>query len=451
MQRVANLSAQTGRTGSYIPDDRRAVVVMGVRTPFTRAFGELMNADCIDLGAAAVDALVKKSKIDPTEIDHVAWGGVILRSGCPNTAREIIIDLNLPPTISAHTETMACASGMKAVLSAAQMIEAGNADVVIAGGSESTSCTEMPMAREVTQSLALYSAGKMTAQQLFSTAGLPFSWMPQRPAVAERSTGKTMGFHADVMSALCGVSRSDQDAFAMRSHKNAAAAAKAGLFADEVVAVKTRDTKVGKGRAVQHDTMIRGKQNAAKVGALKPVFRKAENGGTITAATASPLTDGAAACLIMSAAKAKSLGFAADVAIRSSAASGINPQPNLLLAPALAIPMALKRAGLRLEDIDFFEIHEAFAGQVLATVNCLGSKELCAKWLGLPEAVGAIPLDKTNIYGGSVSIGHPFGATGARLTTNAARILREHKDAKYVLVSICAAGGLGLVTIFERI
>ena len=184
---------------------------------------------------------------------------------------------------------------------------------------------------------------------------------------------------------------------------------------------------------------------------LNPVFRSARPGGTITAATASPLTDGAAACLVMSAGMARKLGYAADVAVRSSAMSGITPEPNLLLAPALAIPVALRRAGLTMADIDFFEIHEAFAGQVLSTINVLASAELCAKYLGLPAAVGQVPMDKLNVYGGSVSIGHPFGATGARLTTNSARILRENPGSKYVLVSICAAGGLGLVTIFERI
>ena len=171
----------------------------------------------------------------------------------------------------------------------------------------------------------------------------------------------------------------------------------------------------------------------------------------MTAATTSPLTDGAAACLIMSAAKAKALGFTAECAVRSSAATAINPQPNLLLAPATGIALALRRAGLSLKDIDFFEIHEAFSGQVLATIKCLASDELCKKYLELPGAVGQIPLEKVNIYGGSVSIGHPFGATGARLTTNAVRIFKNKPEAKYVLVSICAAGGLGLVTIFERI
>lgn len=238
----------------------------------------------------------------------------------------------------------------------------------------------------------------------------------------------------------------------MRSHANAAAAAKGGLFKEEVISVTPLSSPLLTSvKPIGKDTMIREKQDPKKMAELQPVFRKAADGGTVTAATASPLTDGAACCLLMTQEKATALGFKADVALRSWAASGIQPEPNLLLAPALAIPVALARANLRLADIDFFEIHEAFAGQVLATMKVLASKELSAKYLSLPEAVGQIPPEKLNVYGGSVSIGHPFGATGARLTTNAVRILRQHPNAKYVLVSICAAGGLGLVSIFERI
>lgn len=448
MNRIAAINAQLS---PKVDSDRRAVLVCGVRTPFTRAFGEQLGMDTIDLGCAAVRGLLAKSKLPPSEIDHVAWGGVILRTGCPNTAREIVIDLDLPLGISAHTETMACASGMKAILSGVWQIEAGQADVVVAGGSDSTSCTEVPLARDVSQSLALYNSGKITSRKLVSAAGYPWAWLPSQPSVAERSTGKSMGFHADMMAQLCRVPRAAQDILAMESHKKAAAAMEAGLFADEIVSVTTKPVKHQPAVTVSKDTMVRAKQDAAKVASLKPVFRKAEAGGSITAATASPLTDGAAAVLLMSVKKAKSLGYAADVAIRSSAMSGINPQPNLLLAPALAIPVALRRAGLTLADIDYFEIHEAFAGQVLATMQVLASQELCQRFLRLKDAVGVIPEDKVNIYGGSISIGHPFGATGARLATNAARILRTKPGSKFVLVSICAAGGLGLVVIFEKL
>jgi acetyl-CoA acyltransferase len=447
MERLSTLATQLGIS---VPSDQRAVVVTGVRTPFTRAFGEQLGMDTIDLGAAAVKGLLEKTKLNPNEIDHLAWGGVILRNGSPNTGREIVLDLKLPPTISAHTESMACISGLKAVLSGIMMIESGNASVIVAGGSDSVSCTEVPLARNVSQSLALYTSGKISAAKLLSAAGLPCSWMPQQPGVAERSTGKTMGFHADVMSELCGVKRQDQDRFAIASHTKAAAAIAGGVFDDEIVPVTPRTVPHMSSTTIKKDTLVRMKQDEKKAASLKPVFRKAEKGGTITAASASPLTDGGAAVLLMSKKRAKELGYAADVAVRSWATSGIQPEPNLLLAPALAFPIALRRAGLSLKDIDYFEIHEAFAGQVLATIQCLASPELCKKYLGLDAAVGEITLDRVNIYGGSVSIGHPFGATGARLITNAARILRN-KSAKYVLISVCAAGGLGMVTIVERL
>lgn len=450
--KIAALAEQTGFPATGIPPSQRAVVVCGARTPFTRAFGEFLSMDTIALGCAAVEGLLERSKVPRQAIEYLVWGGVIFRAGCPNTAREIVIDLKLPPSVAAHTVSMACASGLQAVVSAVQMIESGHAGVVVAGGSDSTSCAELPLARIVTQSLALYSYGRIGLGKLLSTAGLPCGWMPPMPAVAERSTGQKMGWHADVMAGLCGVSREAQDRFALASHENAAAAEAKGVFKDEVVSVKALASPLLPApKPVARDTLVRAKQDPAKVAKLPPVFRPASSGGTITAATASPLTDGAACCLLMSAAKARELGFRADVGLRAWAASGIDPQPNLLLAPALAIPVALQRAGLKLDDIDFFEIHEAFAGQVLATINVLGSAELSAKYLNLKAAVGTIPLEKVNIYGGSVSIGHPFGATGARLTTNAARLLRNHEKARYVLVSVCAAGGLGLVSIFEKL
>ena len=451
MQRASALGEQT--RPQAVPAGRRAVIVAGTRTPFTRAFSEQMNATTIDLGVCAVTGLLEKTKVDPKHINHVVWGGVILPCGAVNVAREIIIDMKgtVPYTAAAHTVSMACASGLKAVLDAVHEVESGNADVVVAGGSDSTSNAELPMTRPVVQSLALYSQGKIGAMKLLSVAGLPCGWMPPQPQIAERSTGKTMGYHADVMAQLHSVSRADQDKLAMQSHINAAAAAKAGLFKDEIVPLKTKGTALRPAGTSTKDTMVRAKQDPKKMASLKTVFRKEKDNGTITAANASPLTDGAAACLIMSADKAKALGYAADVAVRSYAMSGINPQPNLLLAPALAIPVALRRAGLSLADIDYFEIHEAFAGQVLATVHALREPELARKYLGLEAPLGAIPLDRVNVYGGSVSIGHPFGATGARVTTNCARILREKKEAKYVLASVCAAGGLGLVTIFEKL
>jgi acetyl-CoA acyltransferase len=422
------------------PQGRRAVIVAGCRTPFIRAYTDLLEVDALGLGTAAVAGLLKATKLKGEDLDHIVWGNVIAQSSAPNLAKEIAIDLKLPHSVTGHTVSMACASGLNAILSAAQMIEGGTAGVVVAGGSDSMSCGQLPLDRHVTQSLALYGQGKLSLYQFISKAGMPWSWMPTKPSIAERSTGKTMGEHADIMCELLGATRKEQDDLAMASHKNASAAVAAGLLAGEVV-------PVGK---VTKDNLIRGKQDPAKVYALPPVFRPAAKGGTVTAANASPVTDGGSAVLVMSYERAKALGYPTDIVIRCSAYTGIAPTPNLLLAPAIGIHIALQRGGLKLSDIDYFEIHEAFAGQVVATLKCLASAELSKKYLDGREALGQIPLNRVNIYGGSVAFGHPFAATGARIVTNAARILRT-KKCRYVLISICAAGGLGAVTILERI
>eukprot|EP00760_Papus_ankaliazontas_P026524 PhM_4_TR3045/c4_g4_i1/m.45514/K00632/fadA, fadI; acetyl-CoA acyltransferase len=416
----------------------RAVIVDGARTPFVRGYAELLDVDALGLGVAAVRGLLAKTKLSPAEVNHVIWGNVVAMSAAPNLGKEIAIDVGLPPAVTGHSVSMACASGIVAVLSAAQMIEGGLAGVIVAGGSDSMSCGQLPLDRHVTQSLALYGQGKLTLTAFLKKAGMPWSWMPTTPSISERTTGKTMGQHCDEMCATLGATRAEQDIFAMKSHAKASTAVAAGVNRGEVFPV---------GKATK-DTLIRSKQDPKKLASLKPAFRPLEKGGTVTAANATPVTDGGSAVLVMSESKAKALGYPTDVSIRASAYAGITPTPNLLLAPAHGIHMCLERAGLCLADIDYFEIHEAFAGQVVSTVKCLASQELSKKWLDR-DALGVIPEDKINIYGGSLAYGHPFAATGGRMITNAARILRN-KKCRYVLVSVCAAGGLGAVVILER-
>ena len=448
-------TAQAGRSVGkfrqtrWYPPNAAPSLFLGVAHRSPRAFAEQLNCDSIGPGRCrAVRGLLERTKLSAEEVDYLVWGTVVFNVATPNIAREIVLDARLPNAIPAHTESMQCASGLKALLSAVDMVQWGNAEVVIAGGSDSLSSAQVPLDRNVAQSLALYSSNKLSLTRMLKSAGAPWSWMPKRPSVAERFTGKSMGYHADIMAEACKISREAQDQFAVESHSKASRAAAAGVFDDEIVPVYVKGSRLRKGAIVVRDMMVRDVIDPKKIASLKPAFR---TNGTITAATASPLTDGGAACLIMSAAKAKELGYPTDVGVRSWASSAISPFPNLLLAPALAIPLALARARLSLADIDFFEIHEAFAGQVLATIEVLKSAELCRKYLGLHDAVGEIPLQKVNIFGGSLCIGHPFGATGARLATNAARILRMKKETKYVLVSICGAGGIGLVTIFEKL
>eukprot|EP01012_Entosiphon_sulcatum_P050840 TRINITY_DN6978_c0_g1_i1.p1 TRINITY_DN6978_c0_g1~~TRINITY_DN6978_c0_g1_i1.p1 ORF type:complete len:469 (-),score=89.90 TRINITY_DN6978_c0_g1_i1:83-1384(-) len=428
---------------------RNAVLVAGTRTPFVKAFGDLLKVDAVGLGVASVQGLLAKTNLDPKHVDDLIWGNVVLCTSAPNIAREVVIDLNLPRQIVAHSVSMACASGLKAVLEADTLIRSGHSDCIIAGGSDSMSNAEVPLPRNVTYGLAkgfVYAKGKnpiANVQTFFKYAGVnPLGWGPTPPSIAERSTGKTMGYHADLMAEINKISREDQDAYAVNSHAKALAARAKGYLKEEVVQVSA-----GKDKFVSEDNLLR-EQDPAKLKTLKPVFRKDK--GTITAASSSALTDGGSSVLVMSEERAQKLGYPTDIRVKSWAFSAIDPYPQLLLAPALAIPRALEKAGLTLADIDIFEIHEAFAGQVLATTKVLACPDFARTFLNRDKAVGVVDPAKLNVNGGSLALGHPFAATGGRVVTAAMNELRRSQK-RYALVSICAAGALGGVAIIERV
>jgi len=278
--------------------------------------------------------------------------------------------------------------------------------------------------------------------QFFKDAGSPKTWIPTAPSISERSTGKTMGYHADLMADLNKVSRSSQDEFAAASHKNAAKARREGKLEEEIVPVRLKSGKI-----VNRDNLIREDSEASKMGKLKPVFRST---GTVTAASSSPLTDGGSAVLVMSEEKARELGYPVDIRISSYATTAVDPYPQLLLAPVLAFPKVLDHAGITLDQVDLFEIHEAFAAQVLSTTACLASDEFCQKRLGRKKAIGVVPPEKLNVNGSSIAIGHPFSATGGRLVTSAMNELRR-TGKRYAILSVCAAGGIGGVALVERV
>lgn len=427
---------------------QKAVFVTGVRTPFVKSFGTLMKADTLQLASSAVAGLLNKTSLDPNEINHIVWGNVVLQGNAHNCAREIVIDLNLPKSITGNLTSMACASGLNALAQACMLIEGGHADVVIAGGSDSVSNSELPLPRSVTHGMMM--AQKKGAMGFFKEAGYnPSAWLPKGVALAERSTGKTMGWHGDVIGELNNISREDQEALAVASHANATRAEKAGYFKDEIVPVSME--KKGKTVQVTADDLIQRdtEKMKSKLSKLKPVFRKDK--GTITAATSSALTDGGSAMLVMSEEKAKKLGFATDVTVKSWHFSGIDPYPQLLLAPVLGWGPVLKKAGLSPKDIDLFEVHEAFAAQVLATLKCLKSQEFFDRYAGGSKPVLSEDLDrsKLNVNGSSLALGHPFAATGGRIVTSLANELRR-TGKRSGLVSICAAGGLGGVAVLEH-
>jgi acetyl-CoA acyltransferase len=422
---------------------RRAVIIAGARTPFVRAFAEFARIDTIGLGCAAVRGLLDRTRLPREELDSIVWGGVLLPGLSPNVGREIALDLRLPPRVEAMTVTRACASGLQAVTSAAAAIERGDADVVIAGGSDSTSNAEVKLPQKLVHAAAPFAFGKATYGDVVGTLRqlAPLGELvPRMPKIAERTTGQVMGEAADEMARRNEISREAQDDFAVRSHHRAAAAIAGLRFADEVVPVQAPG-----GAWVHTDRIVRGDASVSALAALKPAFSRE---GTVTAGNASPLTDGGAAVLLMAEDKAKALGFKPLAAIRSWAYVGVDPADQLLIGPAMAIPRVLDRAGLALDEIDLVDLHEAFAAQVLSVVKMLGSQAFARARLGRDTAVGEIDPARLNVHGGSIALGHPFGATGARMVTTMANEL--HRTGKRTaLLGICAAGGLGAAAVLE--
>ncbi|MGB5286788.1 MAG: acetyl-CoA C-acyltransferase [Polyangiales bacterium] len=424
---------------------RRAVVVAGVRTPFVKAFGKFLKLDSIDLGDIAVRKLLEQTDVPHQEIDSIVWGGVILPSHAPNIAREIALDLRLPPSVEGMTCTRACASGLQAVTLAAAAIERGEADVVIAGGSDSTSNAALNLPQKAVHALAPLAFGKASTpadylgvlSQLMPITEI----LPKMPKIAERTTGEVMGESAESMAKRNEITREEQDRFAERSHHRAAEAIASGRFDHEVTAVEAPDGWV------HADNLVRGDTTFEKLSKLRPVFSK---DGTVTAGNASPLTDGAAAVLLMSEDKARALGYKPLAAFRSWSYVGVDPADQLLIGPALAMPQALDRAGMELKDMSMVDMHEAFAAQVLSVTKALASKGFAELRLGRSKAVGEIDEDSFNIYGGSLSIGHPFGATGARMVTTVANEL-ANSGKETALLGICAAGGLGAAAVLEAV
>lgn len=426
-------------------DDRRAVIIAGVRTPFVKAFGQLMELDAIALGDVAVEALLAKTGLPQSEVESLLWGCVIIPSAAPNVGREIALDVGLPRSVEAATISMACASGLRAITTAAAAIERGDADVVIAGGSDSTSNAEIKLPQKLVHALAPIAFGKASPADVLGVMAqlVPIQEaLPKMPKIAERTTGKTMGQSAEEMAGRNHVGRAEQDEFAVRSHRRAAAAIASGRFDDEVTPVKTP-----RGRWVHGDGLVRGDTSPEKLAKLRPVFARK---GTLTAGNSSPLTDGASAVLLMSEGKARALGLSPLARLRSWHYIGVDPADQLLIGPALAMPTALDRAGLTLDDIDVVDIHEAFAAQVLCVLKMLGSDAFARRRLGRDRAVGEVDPELLNVHGGSVSIGHPFGATGARMVTTMANELAL-TDKKHALLGLCAAGGLGAAAVLERV
>ncbi|OJH40919.1 acetyl-CoA C-acyltransferase FadI [Cystobacter ferrugineus] len=423
---------------------RRVAIVRGLRTPFAKAGTDFARLTALDLGRIVVQELVQRSEIDPQEIDQVVFGQVIPTLTAPSIAREVVIAAGLPRKIDAFTVSRACATSIQAMTTAANAIAVGEADVVLAGGTECMSDAPIFTSRPLAQALMAASKARDLPGKLKAFQALkPGDLVPVPPAIAEHSTGLTMGESAEKMAKENGISREEQDRIALASHQNAARAWKEGFFDSHVmhVVVPPRYEKVA-----DKDNIVRADTSLESLAQLKPVFDRKY--GTITAGNASPLTDGAGVLLMMSEEKARALGLEPLGYLRSHAFAATDPGDQLLQGPAYAVPVALKRAGMTLADIDLVEMHEAFAAQVASNLQALASKEFARK-AGWSAPVGEVDRTRLNLSGGSLSLGHPFGATGARIVTQALHELkRQNKNT--VLCTVCAAGGLGAAVVLER-
>ena len=399
----------------------------------------------VQLARRVTQELLERSGLDGREVDEVAFGQVVASVLAPNVAREVSLLPQLPKTIPAFSVNRACASAGQAITYAADQITLGHADVILAGGTESLSDIPILHSRRFTQILLEASKAKSLGQRLGAFAKVrPKDLIPVSPAIAEPSTGESMGQSAEKMAKENGITREAQDRFAMMSHHRAAAATASGRLAEEIA-----PWFGGRGmdEVVTTDNLIRGDTSLDALAKLKPVFDRRY--GSVTAGNASSLTDGAAVVLMMEEQKARALGYRPLAAVRSYAVAAVDPGWQLLMGPAFAVPRALDRAGITWKELGLVEIHEAFASQVLSNTEAWASKAWAQK-LGRAEPVGEVDWERTNVFGGSIAIGHPFGATGARLATTLANEMVK-RDVQFGLISICAQGGMGFAMVLERV
>ncbi len=422
----------------------RVAVVAGCRTPFCRAGTALKDMSAVDLARLAVVELVHRANLDGDVVDEMYFGQVVASPLVPNLAREVSLLPQFPKHVAAASVNRACSSANQAIAQGHDQIKLGHASVVIAGGAESLSNIPILHSRRFSEFLVRMSRAKSLGQRLGLVASLrPRDFVPVAPAIAEPSTGESMGQSAEKMAKLNDISRDDQDRFALRSHRLAHAGTEDGRITAEIAPI------LGGGidGVITQDNGIRQDTDLQRLAQLKPVFDKRY--GSVTAANSSPLTDGASAVLLMSEDAARSLGYQPLAFIRSYAVAALDPADQLLQGPAYAIPKALDRAGIDWSELGLVEMHEAFAAQVLSNIQALESRQWAEAKLGRARAIGDINWETLNVMGGSIAIGHPFGATGGRITVTLANEMQQ-RDMQFGLISVCAQGGMGFAMVLER-
>jgi acetyl-CoA acyltransferase len=423
---------------------RRVAIVAGLRTPFAKSGTAFRDVSATVLARHVARELLVRSELDGREVDEVVFGQVIPSVRVPNVAREVSLLPQLLPSVPAYSLNRACASAAQAITNAADQIALGHADTVLAGGVESLSDIPVLHSRRFSQILIEAGRARSFAGRVGALARTrPRDLVPITPAVAEPSTGETMGQAAEKMAKENGITREAQDRLALMSHQRAAAATTDGRLTAEIAPwFGGRDLD----QIVTADNGVRADTSLEALAQLRPVFDRRY--GSVTAGNSSPLTDGAAAVLLMAEDKAVALGYEPLAYLRSYAVAAVDPGWQLLMGPVYAVPRALERARLGWTELGLIEIHEAFAAQVLSNVQAWGS-QAWAERLGLPEPVGEVNWECTNVMGGSIAIGHPFGATGARLVITLAHEMRR-RDVQFGLISICAQGGMGCALVLER-
>jgi acetyl-CoA C-acetyltransferase len=422
---------------------RRVAILGGARIPFARANGAYAEASNQDMLTAALRALVQKFGLKGEKIGEVAAGAVIKHSKDWNLARESALGAGIHPATPAYDLQRACGTSLSAVAQLANRIALGEIDSAIAGGADSTSDIPLSYGRQLQQIMLKSARGRSFLERTKPWLGLkPAHLKPLAPGIAEPRTGMSMGEHCEEMAKEWKIGRREQDELALASHRNAAAAWQEGFFDDLVFPFM----------GTCKDNNVRADTTLEKLGSLKPAFDR--NAGTLTAGNSSPLTDGAASVLLASEDWASSRKIPVQAYLTFTETSAVDfvgtagPKEGLLMAPVYAVPRLLDRAGIRLQDFDFYEIHEAFAAQVLCTLKAWESEEYCLSRLGR-RALGSIDPRKINVKGSSVALGHPFAATGARIVATLAKQLARRGSGRG-LISICAAGGMGVTAILER-
>ena len=421
---------------------RRVAILGGVRIPFCRNNTAYHDVGNLGMSIKTLGALVEKFKLHGEVLGEVAMGAVLKHSSDWNLGREAALSSGLSPATPGITLQRACGTGLDTVITVANKIALGQIEAGIGGGSDTTSDVPIVVSKRLRRRLLDANMAKTFGARLKAFKGFSFKeFKPEFPGVGEPRTGKSMGEHCEMMAKEWQIPREEQDALAAASHRNAAAAYERGFYADLVAPF----------RGLERDNILRPDTSVEKLATLKPAFDKTSGQGTLTAGNSTPLTDGASAALLASEdwARAHDLEIQAYLVDAQVAAVDFVHGEGLLMAPAWAVAQLLKRNNLTLQDFDFYEIHEAFAAQVLCTLKAWEDEEFCKTKLGADKALGSIDRSKLNVVGSSLALGHPFAATGARIVATAAKLLKE-KGSGRALISICTAGGMGVAAIVER-